>query len=402
MNNLKKYAFADLYDMASGISSTKDQAGHGAPFVSFSTVFNNYFLPDELPDLMDTSEKEQEIYSIKEGDILITRTSETIDELAMSCVATKDYPKATYSGFTKRLRPKTEKIAYSKYLAFYLRGYLFRKAVTNNAFMTLRASFNEDIFSFLNLHLPDYEQQVKIGDLLYLIEQKIQLNKKINDNLEQMANQLYEYWFIQFQFPNNDNNPYKLSGSPMVYNSLLKIEIPEGWRVKTVASLLDKVPNTLRVQNAEYKSSGNIPIVDQSASLIAGYTDNTDALLSDEHGYIVFGDHTRVVKYIRFPFARGADGTQILKSSLSCMPTELLYHTITHIDLSNQGYARHFKFLKDSLVIVPNDDIAQKFAVQVSIWHEQQKQLLFENMKLSKLRDWLLPMLMNGQATIDD
>ena len=118
MNNLKKYAFADLYDMASGISSTKDQAGHGAPFVSFSTVFNNYFLPDELPDLMDTSEKEQEIYSIKEGDILITRTSETIDELAMSCVATKDYPKATYSGFTKRLRPKTEGIAYSKYLAF--------------------------------------------------------------------------------------------------------------------------------------------------------------------------------------------------------------------------------------------------------------------------------------------
>ena len=165
---------------------------------------------------------------------------------------------------------------------------------------------------------------------------------------------------------------------------------------------MDKVPNTLRVQNAEYKSSGNIPIVDQSASLIAGYTDNIDALLSDEHGYIVFGDHTRVVKYIRFPFARGADGTQILKSSLSCMPTELLYNTITHIDLSNQGYARHFKFLKDSLVIVPNDDIAQKFAVQVSIWHEQQKQLLFENMKLSKLRDWLLPMLMNGQATIDD
>ncbi len=187
MNNLKKYAFADLYDMASGISSTKDQAGHGAPFVSFSTVFNNYFLPDELPDLMDTSEKEQEIYSIKEGDILITRTSETIDELAMSCVATKDYPKATYSGFTKRLRPKTEGIAYSKYLAFYLRGYLFRKAVTNNAFMTLRASFNEDIFSFLNLHLPDYEQQVKIGDLFYLIEQKIQLNKKINDNLSHQS-----------------------------------------------------------------------------------------------------------------------------------------------------------------------------------------------------------------------
>ena len=167
MNKIIKHSFSQLYSMSSGISSTKEQAGHGSPFVSFSTVFNNYFLPDILPDLMDTSKQEQNIYSIKEGDILITRTSETIDELAMSCVAAKNYPGATYSGFTKRLRPKTEGIAYHKYLAFYLRGKLFRKAVTNNAFMTLRASFNEDIFSFLSLYLPEYKEQVKIGDMLY-------------------------------------------------------------------------------------------------------------------------------------------------------------------------------------------------------------------------------------------
>lgn len=190
MNKIKKFAFADLYEMSSGISSSKDQAGHGAPFVSFGTVFNNYFLPDKIPDLMDTSEKEQDTYSIREDDILITRTSETIDELAMSCVAVKDYPGATYSGFTKRLRPKKEGIVYSKYLAFYLRGYLFRKAVTNNAFMTLRASFNEDIFSFLNLYLPDYSQQKVIGDLLYKIEEKIQVNRKINDNLP------YQSWMV--------------------------------------------------------------------------------------------------------------------------------------------------------------------------------------------------------------
>ena len=74
MSKIIKYPFSQLYDMASGISSTKEQAGHGSPFVSFSTVFNNYFLPDALPDLMDTSIKEQETYSIKKGDILITRT----------------------------------------------------------------------------------------------------------------------------------------------------------------------------------------------------------------------------------------------------------------------------------------------------------------------------------------
>ncbi len=247
MNKLTKYAFADLYAMASGISTTKEQAGHGRPFVSFSTVFNNYFLPDTLPDLMDTSLKEQETYSIKKGDILVTRTSETIDELAMSCVAVKDYPSATYSGFTKRLRPLTTGIAYDKYLAFYLRGYLFRKAVTNNAFMTLRASFNEDIFSFLSLYLPDYQEQVKIGDMLYNMEQKIQLNKQICAELEAMAKTIYDYWFVQFDFPDENGKPYRTSGGEMVWNEQLKREIPKGWSMTTVGKTLSKIPNTSRI-----------------------------------------------------------------------------------------------------------------------------------------------------------
>ena len=183
MNNLHKYAFSELYDISSGISSTKEQSGHGAPFVSFSTVFNNYFLPDELTDFMDTSAAEQEKCSVKNGDILITRTSETVDELAMSCVVLKDYPKATFSGFVKRLRPKKTGIVYDKYMAFYLRSEYFRKVINAKTIMTLRASFNEDIFSFLELYLPNYEEQVKIGDFLYNIEKKIQCNKNINDNL---------------------------------------------------------------------------------------------------------------------------------------------------------------------------------------------------------------------------
>ena len=247
--------------MSSGISTTKAQAGHGYPFVSFGTVFNNYFLPEQLPDLMDTSEKEQDIYSIKEGDILITRTSETIDELAMSCVATKDYPKATYSGFTKRLRPKTTGIAYHKYLAFYLRGYLFRKAVTNNAFMTLRASFNEDIFSFLNLYLPEYQEQVKIGDMLYNMEQKIRLNQKICSELEAMAKPLYDYWFVQFDFPDENGKPYRTSGGEMVWNEQLKREIPKGWEVGNLYNIADFI-NGLACQKFRPKDGENaLPVI---------------------------------------------------------------------------------------------------------------------------------------------
>ncbi len=183
MSKITEYKFSDLYEMSSGISTTKEQAGKGSPFLSYSTVYNNYFLLDEFKDKMLTSEKEQETFSIKKGDIFVTRTSETIDELAISSVAIKDYPNATYSGFLKRLRPITTNIVYDKYIAFYLRSKLFRKTMTNNATMTLRASFNEDIFSFLKLYLPPYEEQVKIGNLLYKIELKIRSNKHINDNL---------------------------------------------------------------------------------------------------------------------------------------------------------------------------------------------------------------------------
>lgn len=401
MNKLTKYAFADLYAMASGISTTKEQAGHGRPFVSFSTVFNNYFLPDTLPDLMDTSLKEQETYSIKKGDILVTRTSETIDELAMSCVAVKDYPSATYSGFTKRLRPLTTGIAYDKYLAFYLRGYLFRKAVTNNAFMTLRASFNEDIFSFLSLYLPDYQEQVKIGDMLYNMEQKIQLNKQICAELEAMAKTIYDYWFVQFDFPDENGKPYRTSGGEMVWNEQLKREIPKGWSTTTVGKTLSKIPNTSRILTSEYQREGIIPVIDQSSEFIAGYTDNQAAVLTSESGYIVFGDHTRIVKYARFPFARGADGTQVLKSNNTCIPDELFYQMIRSIDLSNYGYARHFKFLKDTIIILPKKSVADRFSNFVKPLHEKQVRLTFENIELTKLRDWLLPMLMNGQARVE-
>jgi type I restriction enzyme, S subunit len=97
MNELSRYKFADLYEMASGISSKPEQADHGAPFLSFSAVFNSYFLPIDLLDKMDTSELEQKKYAINSGDIFLTRTSEVVNELGMSSVALKNYPKATHT-----------------------------------------------------------------------------------------------------------------------------------------------------------------------------------------------------------------------------------------------------------------------------------------------------------------
>ena len=90
MSKLKVYKFKDLYEMSSGISTKPEQAGHGAPFLSFSTVFNNYFVPEFLPALLDICAKEKKSYSIREGDIFLTRRSEILDELGMICVTIKN------------------------------------------------------------------------------------------------------------------------------------------------------------------------------------------------------------------------------------------------------------------------------------------------------------------------
>lgn len=415
MSKLTKYKFSDLYEMSSGISSSKQQAGHGSPFISFSTVFNNYFLPEELPDLMDTSLKEQEIFSVKKDDVFITRTSETVDALAMSCVAVKDYPKATFSGFVKRLRPKTTGIVYSKYIAFFLRSKYFRKVLDCNTIMTLRASFNEDMFSFLYLYLPDYEEQVRIGDLLYKMEMKIRTNNKINDNLEQQAKLIYDYWFTQFDFPDENGKPYCSSGGKMVWNEQLKRNIPENWNVVPLLKLVSWESNSQPpksefvyepkegyvrfIQNRDYDNDTHITYIPRTKNL--SIVDRFDILMDKygDAGAVRYGiegafnvalgkicvHNPNYREYIRSFL--GSDGIYKFLHN-SCMAS-------TRASLSEANLAILNVVVPDEKIILDYENFLHK--IRVSILKNKD-----ETVELINLRDWLLPMLMNGQATIAD
>lgn len=421
MSKLNKYAFSELYDIASGISSTKEQAGHGAPFASFSTVFNNIFLPEELPDLMDTSEKEQEAYSIKKGDILITRTSETVDELAMSCVALKDYPKATYSGFVKRLRPKTTGVAYDRYMAFFLRSKYFRKVIDCNTIMTLRASFNEDMFSFLDLYLPDYETQVKVGDLLYNIEQKIQNNKRINDNLQQQIKLLYDYWFSQFDFPNSDGLPYKSSGGKMEYSDRLKRNIPHGWTVESVIdnSISTPIKPGIEVFDKKtYLATADVNGTTISSGSIIDYENREGrANMQPAVSSVWFAKMKNSVKHLYLNkqmqpiidstiLSTGFCGLQCSEQSFEYMAAfiehsyfesvkDVLAHGATQESVNNDD-------LLSLVMVVPKKEILDLFHRITAPMYAQISKNICENQQLTKLRDWLLPMLMNGQAVVGD
>ena len=259
-----------------------------------------------------------------------------------------------------------------------------------------------DPVNFLNIEikLPKMSIQRQIGKTLSALDRKIELNKQINDNLEAMAKQLYDYWFVQFDFPNEEGKPYKSSGGAMVWNDKLKREIPQGWSTLPILAILDKYPTTKRYETKEYLSFGKYPIIDQGDAYIVGFTNEDDNLLT-RHPAVLFGDHSTKVKFLDFDFARGADGTQILYSSNEAVSQYYLYLAICALQIPNPGYSRHFKYLKELPIIIPSKTMANKFTKIVKPLFENWTKNVFCNIILTKQRDELLPLLMNGQASVN-
>ena len=247
------------------------------------------------------------------------------------------------------------------------------------------------------VNLPNKITQKKIASVLKSIDDKISNNNRINSELESMAKTIYDYWFTQFDFPDENGKPYKSSGGKMVWNEKLKREIPEGWGATTIGSILGDYPKTTSILRDDYGLGSKYPIIDQSKDYICGYTDDYDNVLHMNDA-IVYGDHTNYTKYVNFDFARGADGTQIINSNEPALPNYILYQQILLLPVIEKGYSRHFKFLKEQYVIVPEFEVSKKYMDMVEYSLLKTKGIITENQQLASLRDWLLPMLMNGQV----
>ncbi|MDO5327148.1 MAG: restriction endonuclease subunit S [Clostridia bacterium] len=388
--------FTKLSDIASltvGFVGTMAQhyVDSGVPFLRSLNIKPFYI---DSTDLKYISASFSEILSksiLHENDIVIVRTGIP----GTCCVVPKEYDGCNCADVVI-VHPD-----FSKVNPYYLAAYINvwgQKQILNNKVGAIQQHFNVHTAEEMLVFLPDKETQDRVANLICSVNEKIQVNERLCTELEAMAKTLYDYWFVQFDFPDENGKPYRTSGGAMEKCKELGREVPKGWKPYKISELLAPIPNTVRIQTGEYKKEGAVPIIDQSASFIAGYTNEESALLFSDSGYIVFGDHTRIVKFIRFPFARGADGTQIIDSNSPCMPNELFYQAIRSINLSNQGYARHYKFLKDTMVIVPKETIAKLYQKIVSPLYEKISKIVFENVELEKLRDWLLPMLMNGQV----
>ena len=177
---MQLYKLKELYSISSGLSKPASQFGYGNPFLSFSIVFNNYHIPSSLIDLVNTSPLEIKRFSIKRGDVFVTRTSEKLDELGKSCVALQDYEKATFNGFCKRLRPiVNESIILPEYAQYLFRSKQFTNQIIYSCPMSTRASLNEEILNTIVLNIHSLSEQRHIVDIIGSLDDKIENNNKL-------------------------------------------------------------------------------------------------------------------------------------------------------------------------------------------------------------------------------
>jgi type I restriction enzyme S subunit len=299
-------------------------------------------------------------------------------------------------------RADKSKINY-KYLFTVLRSNWVKQKIQNYHVGLVIPHFKkQDLDSILIPEKTPIEQEF-IGNLYIGLSEKIELNNKINQELEAMVKLLFNYWFVQFDFPNKQGKPYKSSGGKMVYNAELKREIPEGWEVKKLGKLIIKYTDkSIHIESKNILNKGKYPVITQdNGDFISGFTNEENPI--EDVPLIIFGDHSCTLRYIDFSFFRGADGTQIMSFGKDLTIYVYIYLQCIIKQIPGYGkYERHYKYLKEFDVIVPESQYLNNFQLISKPIFDKISQSRLENQHLSELRDWLLPMLMNGQVTVKE
>lgn len=378
---------SELYVSSSGLSKASDQFGYGFPFLSYKDVFNNYYAPEKLNTLVNSTEKDRQKCSVKRGDVFLTRTSETTDELGMSCVALKDYENATFNGFTKRLRPLTEEIV-PEYAAYFFRSSYFRAQCQSLASLITRASLNDGMIRRFKIRFPKEKKcQEKIGKILLTYDSLIENNTKRIRLLEKMAENLYKEWFVRFRFPGHEN--------VKMVNGL-----PNGWK-KGALSDVCEFKRGKNITSSEMKD-GTIPVIS------AGITPSGFHSHANVYGIsVTMSSSGANAGYIAVHYSDiwAADCSYIEEASTPCIyyVYELLNNIRSIINNFQRGAAQPHVYPKDInriKMIIPSEDIRKKANEKIGIIHRQIDNLQRQNSLLARQRDLLLPRLMSGKLEV--
>lgn len=280
---------------------------------------------------------------------------------------------------------------------------LLKQQIQDNINGSIQKNINLDFLENFELMVPPLNYQNKVSKLLKDIDFKIANNNAISKELESIAKTIYDYWFLQFEFPDKDGKPYKSNGGKMVWNDQLKQEIPEGWEVRKLKDIIVENPKSkIKVKEAQQDHFGDIPFFTSGQSILS----MDEKLVTGMNCYLNTGGNADV-KYFYGPASYSTD-TWSIKGKVFMeylLPFILKNLQRSMDDKFFQGTGlRHLQkpLLKDYPILVPNEEIISKFIPLVSDVFKKVSDSYRENIELEKMRNFLLPMLMNGQVTIKD
>ena len=417
---LKKYKLADIAKIEiSGVDKKTIEGETPVRLCNFVDVYYNWAITKEkAKSFMVASAKQTEIdkCSIGKDMVAITKDSETRDDIGIATYIADDFEDVLL-GYHCALITPNPAIVDGKYLNAFMHTRYIQKYFENNASGSgQRYTLSNDTISNIPVLLPSIEEQHTIGKLLADLDRKIELNKQINDNLEAMAKQLYDYWFVQFDFPNEEGKPYKSSGGAMVWNEKLKREIPNGWYCGTLLDIAEYT-NGLACQKYRPTDDNKLPVI-KIKEMHDGLSVDTEWVKADIpddvkvfDGDVLFS-WSASLEVMLWAYGNGGLNQHIFKvTSKNGYPRSFYFYQLVHyIGVFKQmaearkttmGHITQDHLRQSTIVLPPDVDIANKLEEKLCPIFDAIVKNSQEIMTLTKQRDELLPLLMNGQATIN-
>lgn len=410
----------DISDMCLGKMLDKEKnKGELQPYLANINVRWGGF---DLTNLnkMRFEEDEHQRYGLKHGDLVICEGGEP----GRCAIWKEEHPNMKFQKALHRVRIKgnySNEFVYYRFLLARRTGELYKHFIGSTIKHLTGIGLKDVEFAY-----PDLSTQQKIAAVLSVLDAKIELNQRINAELESMAKTLYDYWFVQFDFPNEKGKPYKSAGGGMVWNEALKREIPFGWEIESIEKCCDII-DCLHSKKPDYEFE------DEQYYLLQLENIRDDGLLDLANKYfvpknvyktwtsrievaeddILITNAGRVAATAQVPSGIksgiGRNITAIRPKSVS--PT-YLFLAFRGIDIRRQikwntdsgAFFSSFnvKGIKKLLILRPQGDIEKQFEKTVKAIRRKRELNNIESQTLTELRDWLLPMLMNGQVKVSE
>ena len=402
------------------ISSVDKKAKDGETPVrlcNFTDVYHNWAITSDMAcSFMEASANSKEIekFTIKKGQVAFTKDSETRDDIGIPTYIADDFEDVILGYHCALITPDETKLC-GKYLNAFMHSTYIQKYFELNATGSgMRYTLSLDTLESMPLLLPPLEEQERIGEIFSAIDKKISINHAINQNLEAMAKQLYDYWFVQFDFPNENGKPYKSCGGKMVWNEKLHLSIPSNWEAIPLSEIMDYAGGSQPpasefveeyrdgyvrfVQIRDYYSNSHITYIPiRKTNKLCTETDIMIARYGASLGRICYG-------------LNGAYNVALAKVS----PKVKEYTEYLRIFLMSDGFynkinsigqrAAQAGFNKDDIenILIPfptNNRCIIEFNKKMQPYFFARLQNDKEINTLTKQRDELLPLLMNGQIS---